>query len=149
VSPVSSKRLAQSLHLSGECRISSRKLTPEEFLKGVWGETLEQERPESLDGFMAFITTFTDMNAKKRGALKEAAVVDEMYDLLATYEVTPTSHAETLALGFGFQQRRRSAATPPHRPREDGLVHPPCRLQDPILLPWVCAFKVAVFPNQP
>jgi hypothetical protein len=101
VSPVSSKRLAQSLHLSGECRISSRKLTPEEFLKGVWGETLEQERPESLDGFMAFITTFTDMNAKKRGALKEAAVVDEMYDLLATYEVTPTSHAETLALGFG------------------------------------------------
>jgi len=47
-----------------------------------------QERPESLDGFMAFITTFTDMNAKKRGALKEAAVVDEMYHLLATYEVS-------------------------------------------------------------
>jgi dynein heavy chain, axonemal len=60
-----------------------------------------QERPESLDGFMAFITTFTDMNAKKRGALKEAAVVDEMYDLLAAYEVSHSSDSCAPGSGSG------------------------------------------------
>ena len=51
--------------------------------------------------------------------------------------------------GEGFQQRlwrSSSSASPPHRPREDGLTHPADTLHDPILRrPWLC-FRAGGFP---
>lgn len=54
-----------------------------------------QERPESLDGFMQFMVTYQDMVTKKRGALKEALIVDEMYELLAGYAPPHTTWETT------------------------------------------------------
>ncbi|KAK3267509.1 hypothetical protein CYMTET_23939 [Cymbomonas tetramitiformis] len=51
-----------------------------------------QERPENLDGFVTFMVTHTEMLGKKKAALTEAQVVDEMYELLTSYEMkVPTS----------------------------------------------------------
>jgi hypothetical protein len=44
------------------------------------------------------------------------------HSIAAPCTATPTTSAAVPGLGFDCQQRQR--ATPPHRPREDGLTHP-------------------------
>eukprot|EP00899_Mesostigma_viride_P020786 jgi/Mesvir1/28709/Mv19680-RA.1 len=51
-----------------------------------------QERPTGLDEFVAFMVLFDDMQAKKRMAMLDASIVDDMYEQLGAYEVkVPTA----------------------------------------------------------